>query len=167
MNKKVVLTRTLRNIERDLEIRGMDRSSIFRLVVERLSEIPYYHWSGIYLLEGDELVLETFVGRPTEHVRIPVERGICGSSVASGKNAIVEDVREAENYLACSVETRSEIVVLIRDDDGHILGEIDVDSDDPAAFDREDEQMLEGVARLIVKWFKRAKKEEGVHAGRG
>jgi GAF domain-containing protein len=83
-------------------------------------------------------------------VRIPVGKGICGSAVAKSRNVIVEDVRRESNYLACSVQTRSEIVVLIKDGQ-KILGELDIDSDEPAAFDAEDDAALESVADTIVR----------------
>src|SRR5262249_21238490 len=82
-----------------------------RLLAESL---PHYRWVGVYWLDGDSLILGPYVGAPTEHSRIPVGRGVCGTAVAEGKNQIVADVRVLSNYLACSLETRSEIVVLIR-----------------------------------------------------
>ncbi len=84
------------------------------LIAERLS---YYSWVGFYMLDpSDEnfLVLGPYRGAPTEHVRIPVTQGICGAAVAQGKTVIVDDVSEDPRYLACSLETRSEIVVPIR-----------------------------------------------------
>src|SRR5215212_7379404 len=77
-------------------------------------ERDYYNWVGIYLLEGDTLVLHNYVGKPTEHERIPVGQGVCGTAVAERANQIVGDVTKLDNYLACSLETRAEIVVLIR-----------------------------------------------------
>ena len=111
-----------------------------------------YNWVGIYLLEGDTLVLHNYLGKPTEHTRIPVGRGVCGAAVAHRKNQIVADVRKLDNYLACSLETRSEIVVLIRRLD-EILGQIDIDSDQPGAFASGDELLLESVASLLASRF--------------
>ena len=120
--------------------------------------LPHYHWVGIYWLEGDTLVLGPYVGPPTEHVRIPVGRGVCGTAVAENANQIVRDVRERENYLACNLETRSEIVVLIRHPDtGAIIGQIDVDGTEVGAFDESDEAFLEAIAGLIA---------HGVHSRR-
>jgi L-methionine (R)-S-oxide reductase len=93
------------------------------------------------------LVLGPFVGPPTGHTRIPVGRGVCGTAVAEARNVVVDDVRDLDNYLACSVGTRSEIVVLIRDG-GEIVGQFDVDSDDAAAFGPSDEALLERLAVL-------------------
>lgn len=115
-----------------------------------LCELEGYHWCGVYRLEGDELVLDEFVGAETEHTRIPIGRGVCGTAVSEGKNQIVDDVRTLDNYLACSLETRSEIVVLIRQD-GEILGQIDVDGHEAGAFDHSDERLLEGVAKRLAE----------------
>jgi L-methionine (R)-S-oxide reductase len=119
-----------------------------RAVVEHLAAAnPAWGWVGIYLLVGDTLVLGPFVGPETEHTRIPVGRGVCGTAVAEDRNVVVEDVRELDNYLACSVGTRSEIVVLIRDG-GEVVGQFDVDSDDVGAFGPADETLLEHLAEL-------------------
>ena len=119
--------------------------------VEILSAgLPHFDWVGIYWLKGGELLLGPFRGGPTEHVRIPVGKGVCGTAVAEGKNQLVDDVRELTNYLACSLETRSEIVVLIRDEEGRILGQIDVDGREVGAFDKSDEALLEESARRIA-----------------
>ncbi len=110
-----------------------------------------YHWVGIYKLEGDTLVLGPYVGPTTDHVRIPVGRGVCGTAVAENKNQIVPDVRELDNYLACNLQTRSEIVVLIREPGtGRILGQIDVDGEHVNAFGKAEETFLTGVAELLA-----------------
>lgn len=110
---------------------------------------PHYNWVGVYLLEGNELVLGPFVGKPTPHTRIPLNKGICGAAASSGKTLIVDDVQADPRYLACSLETRSEIVVpIVRA--GRVLGEIDIDSDTPAAFTEEDRRLLEAVAEILA-----------------
>ena len=109
----------------------------------------HYNWVGFYLLEGDELVLGPFVGKPTPHTRIPLNTGICGAAASGGKTVIVDDVNADPRYLACSLETRSEIVVPILRD-GRVLGEIDIDSDQPAAFTDDDRKLLEAVAGVIA-----------------
>jgi L-methionine (R)-S-oxide reductase len=126
-----------------------------RLMQHLHDRLPHFHWVGIYWLKGNELVLGPYVGPPTEHVRIPVGRGVCGAAVAENMNQIIEDVRELDNYLACNLETRSEIVVLIRHPDtGKILGQIDVDGTEVGAFDESDEALLEvigdRIARLVL-----------------
>jgi len=96
---------------------------------------PRFHWTGIYeLFPDDVLRLGPFVGAPTDHVFIGVGRGVCGTAVAEKRNMNIPDVRLIQNYLACSTETRSELVVLIRSGDA-IYAQIDIDSHQVAAFD--------------------------------
>ena len=125
---------------------------VLRRTVQALVDHPRYDWTGVYLLDGQTLILHSYVGRPTEHTRIPVGRGICGTAVAEKKNLNIADVAQQENYLACSVETRSEIVVLIRTGD-KIHGQIDIDSDSPAAFGPDDERLLQAVAAELSRRF--------------
>jgi GAF domain-containing protein len=110
--------------------------------------LPYYSWAGIYLLEGDELVLGPYFGKPSPHTRIPLGRGICGAAATAKATIIVDDVNADPRYLACSIETRSEIVVPIMNG-AEVLGEIDIDSDRPAAFGAADRALLEQVAALL------------------
>jgi L-methionine (R)-S-oxide reductase len=110
--------------------------------------LPYYSWAGIYLLEGDELVLGPYFGKPSPHTRIPLGRGICGAAATEKATIIVDDVNADPRYLACSIETRSEIVVPIMNG-AEVLGEIDIDSDQPAAFGASDRALLEQVAALL------------------
>ena len=112
--------------------------------------IPYYSWVGIYLRDGDELVLGPFLGKPSPHTRIPLGRGICGAAATAKATIVVDDVNADPRYLACSVETRSEIVVPIMED-GDVLGEIDIDSDTRAAFGESDRLLLERVALLLAE----------------
>jgi L-methionine (R)-S-oxide reductase len=126
-----------------------DRTPLLAEVVNLLHrERSHYHWVGIYLLEGEELVLGPSVGKPTSHTRIPLNQGICGAAASTGRTLIVDDVNADPRYLACSLETRSEIVVPIKHE-GRVLGEIDIDSDQPAAFTPEDRDLLEAVAALL------------------
>jgi GAF domain-containing protein len=119
-------------------------------VVDALAELPHYDWVGIYLVKGRELVLGPWRGaKATEHVRIPIGQGICGAAAATGRTEVVADVTSDPRYLACFPTTRSEIVVPIVDGD-EVLGEIDIDSNTPAAFGDEDRRFLEEVARLLV-----------------
>lgn len=115
-------------------------------------EREHYNWVGIYLLEGDTLVLHNYKGKPTDHTHIPVGRGVCGTAVAERANQTIGDVRELDNYLACSLETRAEIVVLIRRGDD-IFGQIDIDSDTANVFSGEDESLLSQVADLLARRF--------------
>ena len=143
----------LQSIEHKLlQIEDITAQKVYMIVVDQLSTIPYFNWVGIYLLdkEKSELALDYYVGKPTEHTHIPVGRGVCGSAVADKTDKIIEDVTEEENYLACSLETRSEIVVLI-ESKTEIIGQIDVDSDDVAVFDETDQQYLRQVSNIIIE----------------
>ncbi len=111
--------------------------------------LPHYTWAGIYLMEGDELVLGPYLGKPSPHTRIPLGRGICGAAATERATIIVDDVNNDPRYLACSLETRSEIVVPIMRGDT-VLGEIDIDSDRPAAFGKDDRDLLEQIAVLLA-----------------
>jgi GAF domain-containing protein len=111
-------------------------------------DVPAYTWVGIYLLDGNELVLGPFVGKPSPHTRIPLGRGICGAAASEKATIIVDDVNADPRYLACSIETRSEIVVPIMAGND-VLGEIDIDSDQRAAFSQADRVFLEQVAALL------------------
>ena len=114
------------------------------------TEVPDYTWVGIYLLEGAELVLGPFRGKPSPHTRIPLDRGICGAAASQQQTLVVDDVDADPRYLACSLQTRSEIVVPIMRGTT-VLGEIDIDSDKKAAFGPADREMLEAVAALLAR----------------
>ena len=108
-----------------------------------------YSWVGIYFVEEGNLVLGPWRGpQATEHVRIAIGQGVCGAAAASGRTEVVDDVNADDRYLACFPSTRSEIVVPVVYD-GQVVGEIDIDSDAPAAFGDEDKAFLERVAALI------------------
>ncbi len=130
--------------------REQEADEVLRKAVEVLHDrFEHYSWVGIYLVEGDDLVLGPWKGpQATEHVRIPVGEGICGAAAVSGVTEIVDDVNADDRYLACFVSTRSEIVVPVSYE-GKVVGEIDIDSDVPAAFGPEDRTFLERVALLI------------------
>ena len=115
-----------------------------------LKDIAHYNWVGIYLVEGNELVLGPFAGKPSPHTRIPLGRGICGAAATERATIIVDDVNADPRYLACSLDTRSEIVVPIMDGTD-VLGEIDIDSDRPAAFGGADTSLLESVAAILAR----------------
>ena len=111
-----------------------------------------YNWVGFYMIEKepaeDMLVLGPFKGSMTPHTRIRLNQGICGAAASSGETVIVDDVGTDSRYLACSAETKSEIVVPIYAH-GKIIGEIDIDSHDPAAFTGADRLFLEAAARIV------------------
>ncbi len=127
---------------------ALDDAAALRQVVEVLSgAYPAWSWVGVYLLVGDKLILGPFVGPDTEHTEIPVGTGVCGQAVESGRNMVIGNVKQYGDYLACSPSTQSEMVLLIKDD-GDIVGELDIDSDDLDAFAPEDLDALRPLAAL-------------------
>lgn len=130
--------------------RESDAQRAMEATVQLLAQhLPDYTWAGVYLLDGNELCLGPFVGKPSPHTRIPVGRGICGAAAAEKATIIVDDVSTDDRYLACSVETQSEIVVPIMQD-GRVLGELDIDSDRKGAFGGDDRELLERVATQLA-----------------
>ena len=114
-------------------------------------EVPHYDWVGFYLVERPGLlVLGPYRGEPTEHVRIPFGRGVCGRAAESKDTVVVQDVRGEENYLACSLKVLSEIVVPIMRGE-EVLGEIDIDSHTLSAFTGEDREFLEWLSREVER----------------
>lgn len=134
---------------RDIVSKG-DGSRILAGVVDFLYEnFDKYSWVGIYIVEGNDLLLGPWKGeQATEHTRIPIGRGICGSAAETGKTEIIADVSQDERYLSCFISTQSEIVVPIKKNDT-VIGEIDIDSDIPNAFDKGDVVFLEKIADEI------------------
>lgn len=149
MSEKTELRKDLKAEVEALVASDAPDEEVLNEVVRRVHEAhPLWDWSGIYLLVGDTLVLGPATA-PADHSRIGIGEGVCGTAVAEDKNQLVEDVREVENYLACSIHTRSEIVVLIRGS-GRIVGQFDIDSDTVGAFTNEDERLLEEMADLVA-----------------
>ena len=112
----------------------------------------HYHWVGIYIVKGDMLELGPYKGPPTEHVRIPINDGICGAAVREQKAINIPDVRQDSRFIACSISTRAELVVPIWHD-GKVVGEIDIDSDEPSAFSTSDEGMVRKVAETLGRYI--------------
>ena len=111
---------------------------------------PLYDWVGIYNLESnEELVLGPFLGKPSPHARIKGGAGICGAAVREENTIIIDDVNSDPRYLACSLETKSEIVVPIFKD-GIVVGELDIDSHTPAAFTGQDRGFLEEICEILA-----------------
>jgi len=126
--------------------------AIVALLHEKLTK---YNWVGFYMLEkegGDVLVLGPFKGTMTPHTRIPLNQGICGAAASSGKTIVVDDVNADPRYLACSLETKSEIVVPVFVK-GKVAGELDIDSHFRAAFGPEDRQLCEHAAALLGQFL--------------
>lgn len=119
-------------------------------VVEFLyKNFDYYSWVGVYIVKDNDLILGPWRGpQATGHTKIPIGKGICGSSAKTGKIEVIADVNSDNRYISCFVSTKSEIVVPIKKE-GKIVGEIDVDSDIKNAFKRDDKTFLEKVADML------------------
>ncbi len=132
---------------------GKNKEEVLKETVKILKEnLDYYSWVGIYLLEGNELVLGPYLGKPSPHTRIPLNRGICGAAASQGKSIIIPDINADSRYLACSLETRSEIVVPIMKEN-KVFGEIDIDSDKPDAFSQDDQLLIEQLCSVLSGLF--------------
>src|SRR5688500_1799044 len=130
--------------------RDVGRAELLRTAAEKIRAAgPPYTSVYLYMLHGNELLLEAYAGRQTEHTRNPVGVGVCGTAVASGQDQNVPDVSAVGNYLACNTWTRSELVVLIRRGQT-ILGQIDIDSDVPDPFTAEEEAQVKQVADALA-----------------
>lgn len=115
------------------------------------SSVQSYSWVGIYLVDGEDLVLDAWSGpAATEHTRIPIGKGVCGFAAKAGRTEIVSDVSRDPRYLQCFLSTKSEIVVPIFDSD-RVVGEIDIDSDQLDAFSSVDREFLEAVAKKVSR----------------
>ncbi len=137
-----------------LREQGHLSDALLRHAVRGLSQSEKFDWVGVYLMdeEGEELWLHNYIGANTEHAKIPVGTGVCGTAAATGKNQNVPDVGAVENYLSCNPDVRSELVVLIRAGKD-IFGQIDIDSHTPAAFDEDDELSVQMIADKLAEQF--------------
>ena len=143
----------VRNELTQLAERSRSTAELMQSVVKLLHDrMLKYNWVGFYLLEpGAEppvLVLGAFDGAMTPHTRIPLNQGICGAAASSGQTVVVDDVNKDPRYLACSLETKSEIVVPVFAH-GKIVGELDIDSHFPAAFTPEHQALVQYCAQLV------------------
>jgi L-methionine (R)-S-oxide reductase len=148
--------RTMVNSPQGTLINSADSSTeLLKQAMEMLhSNRPYYHWVGLYGLIGEKLYLGPYCGPPTDHVEIPVGRGVCGTAVKEQINQRIDDVRTLDNYLACNLETKSELVVLIWNQNRtQILGQIDVDGSAFSAFSPEEEAFIEAFAQILSPIF--------------
>jgi L-methionine (R)-S-oxide reductase len=144
----------LRELDRLARAVGPAEDLMWEVVKLLHDTMPKYNWVGFYMLEKPPqsqppvLVLGPFQGAMTPHTRIPLNQGICGAAASTGKTVVVDDVSKDSRYLACSIETKSEIVVpvFVR---GSVVGELDIDSFFPAAFGIEDRELVEHCARLV------------------
>jgi GAF domain-containing protein len=138
-----------------LNSNALDADQLMKGITTLLSaEMLKYNWVGFYMLEPGSnpptLLLGHFQGAMTPHTRIPLDQGICGAAASSRRTVVVDDVRSDPRYLACSLETKSEIVVpvFVR---GKVVGELDIDSHFPAAFTFSDRELVEYCAKVVGK----------------
>jgi GAF domain-containing protein len=144
------MTRNVVRALRAAHLHDVGREPLLRMACERLQALgPPFTSVYAYMLHEDLLELEAYAGRDTEHTRIPVGTGVCGTAVSTGQDQNVPDVAAVGNYLACNVYTKSELVVLIRRGD-HILGQLDVDSDVPAGFGEREQAVVKEVADALA-----------------
>lgn len=128
---------------------GSQKKAITDFVCRELRKIPHYSWVGIYEVQGPELILASWSGpSATQHVRIPVGQGICGAAITAKDTVVVPDVKADPRYLACFLNTSSEIVVPVLKD-GNPVAEIDIDSDQTDAFHETDRGFLSWVAERL------------------
>ena len=147
----------LRNEMTELAAAAPTAQDLMQQMVKLLHDrMLKYNWVGFYMIEKepveDMLVLGPFEGSATPHTRIRLNQGICGAAASSGETVIVDDVGADSRYLACSAETKSEIVVPIFVA-GNAVGELDIDSHFPAAFASEDKKLCEHAAKLLGTWI--------------
>ena len=147
----------------ELAFQAHSRQELMTQICQRLHErMLKYNWVGFYMIEKgapgqpDMLVLGPFVGAMTPHTRIPLHQGLCGAAASSGKTVVVDDVSSDPRYLACSLETKWEIVVpiFVR---GAVVGELDIDSHFSAAFAAEDRELVERCASLVGRYLEKTR----------
>jgi L-methionine (R)-S-oxide reductase len=145
-------SRVLSELRNELSKKSIDNG--LKSAVKILRKISEnYTWLGIYLVKNDSLVLAAYAGEgETEHVQIPIGQGICGLAARQAETIVVPDVNKDPRYLMCFPSTRSEIVVPIRAAAG-VLGEIDIDSDRPSAFTRQDQDLLERASTILGEYL--------------
>jgi GAF domain-containing protein len=147
-----VIVLDYKQAKKEIEKIILKKSDILSSVVNFLYEnFEHYNWVGIYFLKGNKLVLGPWKGKQsTEHIKIPIGKGICGAAAASGKTEIINDVNIDKRYLSCFVSTKSEIVVPIKKGK-KVLAEIDIDSDKKNAFSKKDKVFLEDLADMLFE----------------
>lgn len=146
LSLKPKVTSILAEKEKSIEARLTEVCQLLK------DSITYYNWVGFYFKNGDkdELKLGPYVGEPTDHTIIPFGKGICGQVAVSNENFVVPDVAAQDNYIACSITVKSEIVVPLFKD-GKNIGQIDIDSNTPDPFTEEDERFLEFVNEKVAE----------------
>ncbi len=140
---------------RTIVAHGNNQATILLKITQLLkSEIYHYDWVGFYILNEKENILELgpYSGKSTEHTKITVGKGVCGQVAANNSIMIVQDITQMENYISCSIDVQSEIVVPIKKE-GKFVAEIDIDSHSPAPFTDDDKFLLEEVCKILELVF--------------
>ncbi len=156
MTQKDIPWDTLLEKTRTILNEAADREEAMQHICALLHrEVPHYDWVGFYMVDPlaeGQLVLGPYSGEPTEHVRIPFGTGICGQAAETRKTFLVNDVKAESNYLACSPDVESEIVVpIIKGKE--LIGEIDIDSETKGVMSEKDQQLLEAIAGEVAEHF--------------
>lgn len=148
MNFEILKTK----VQKILSIDDTINNRLLKICELLEANIGYYNWVGFYFKNGDkdELKLGSYVGEPTDHTIIPFGKGICGQVAVSNENFVVPDVTAQENYIACSITVKAEIVIPIFVN-GENIGQIDIDSNTPSPFTKADEHFLEFVCSEVSK----------------
>ena len=149
---KVLLSRVAKIVDRPDEKRDAKLQSICQLIDD---EVNVFDWVGFYLVDPDadrELILGPYIGETTEHTRIPFGKGICGQAAETNETFVVQDVSQADNYLACSTEVEAEIVIPVMKN-GEFVAELDIDSHTRDSITAEYRQVLEEVCDIVAKLF--------------
>lgn len=145
----------------EMRTQGYLADAMLREVVKHLkASDTRYNFVGVYMLSAEDnmLWLHNYLGESTDHARIPVGRGVCGTAVAENQNQNVPDVTQVGNYLSCSPRTKSELVVLIHAD-GVIAGQIDIDAKEVNAFSQDDQTSIEAIAQKLGEMIERERRD--------
>lgn len=149
---RVLLSQIKKTIDNPAKSRDEKLQTICQLLSD---EVEVFDWVGFYIADPEadrELVLGPFVGEPTEHTRIPFGKGICGQAAETNETFVVQDVSREDNYLACSVEVKAEIVVPIRKN-GKFVAELDIDSHTKDSITEDHRAMLEEICDIVATLF--------------
>lgn len=144
------------DIENFLSTNPSKQAGLDWVCAEIQQKLPNYDWVGFYFHhpKKKELHLKSFAGKPTDHTVIPFGKGICGQVAISNQNFVIDDVTKQNNYIACSIDVKSEIVIPLFMD-GKNMGQIDIDSNTPSAFNQKDADFLEAVNTLVSAFLLR------------
>ncbi len=132
--------------------RNIWRYMLSEVIFEIKQAFPRYAWVGFYLVDNEELVLETFLGKPTEHVRIPLDKGICGASASLKQTMLIKDVKKDERYISCDIDVKSELVIPMIYDH-QVIGVLDIDSNYRNVFTEYECKLLEEIVKWVADAF--------------